>query len=341
MMKRGLMFALTFLVLGVPVVLVTASIAAPLLWVNGWPRPASFIYHLLSYICGQLPSRTIWLSGAPMGMCIRSLSLYLAFAGAGLWILTRPWMLSWRMSLFLLVPIFADTLTHWAGWRESTNLLRALTGTLGGIGLAGLVIPAWRRVLAGIACEAHKGWSTWPSFAWVRRPLVALLSMAILAVGLPLLPTSVAPQQRKVKVKEGTFVPLKLKNAISSETCVRDQFIDLEVLQDVKVDNVVVVKAGAPARGQVDECKRTAIVGQEGRLRLIIISARAVDDQNIPIRTSVSREGESQMPTAVGVGLFCPAAFLMKGEPSNYPAGSEFHTFTAADKEIEVKCFYG
>jgi hypothetical protein len=70
---------------------------------------------------------------------------------------------------------------------------------------------------------------------------------------------------------------------------------------------------------QVDECKRATIVGQEGRLRLIIISVRAVDDQNIPIRTSASREGESQMGTAVGVGLFCPAAFLMKGERSNFP----------------------
>lgn len=46
---------------------------------------------------------------------------------------------------------------------------------------------------------------------------------------------------------------------------------------------------------QVDECKRATIVGQEGR------------------------EGESQMGTAVGVGLFCPAAFLMKGERSNFP----------------------
>lgn len=75
MMKRKLMFGLTFILLGVPAVLVTASIAAPVLWVNGWPRPASFIYHLLSYICGQLPSRTLWLSGAPTGLCIRSLFL--------------------------------------------------------------------------------------------------------------------------------------------------------------------------------------------------------------------------------------------------------------------------
>lgn len=338
MMKLRLMAGLIALLVGASVVIVVAGIAAPLLWVNGWPHPASFIYHLLSYICGQLPSRTLWLSGAPMGVCIRNFSLYLGFAGAGLWMLTRPRMLSWQMSLFLLIPIFADTLTHLAGWRESTNLLRALTGAMAGIGLAGFVILAREKALALYSCKVPKVWCAWLSLAWAQRPLVALLSMAILAASLPLLPTSAASQPKKVMVKEGTFVSLRLKAAISSETCRRDEFIDLEALHDVKVDGVVAIKAGASARGQVDECTKLGYSGRGGNLRLLIISVRAVDDQNIPIRTSASRIGEDKMGEAIGIGIFCPAAaYFTKGEPSNYPSGFEFQTFTATDKEIDVK----
>lgn len=142
---------------------------------------------------------------------------------------------------------------------------------------------------------------------------------------------------RRVKVKEGTLVPVRLKASISSENCQQDQFLDLEVVQDVKVDDAVVIRGGAPARGQVETCQRAGIAGQAGRLRLVILSVKAVDDQNVPVRTTASRVGEEKTMQAVGGALICAPLILQKGEPSSYAAGAEFQTFTAGDKEIEVQ----
>lgn len=142
---------------------------------------------------------------------------------------------------------------------------------------------------------------------------------------------------RKVRLKEGTFVPVRLKTSVSSEDCERDQFLDLEVVQDVKADDVVVIKGGAPARGQVETCQRSGIAGRPGTLRLIILSVKAVDEQNVPLRTAASRAGEDKYMLAIGGGLLCFPLFFQKGESTSYAAGAEFQTFTAGDKEIEVQ----
>lgn len=169
--------------------------------------------------------------------------------------------------------------------------------------------------------------------AWPRRGWTLAVTLSLLVM----LGATAEQSPRKVKVKEGTLVPMRLKASISSETCEQDQFLDLEVVQDVKVEGATVVKAGAPARGQVDTCSKTGIAGTAGKLRLVIVSVKAVDDQNIPVRTTASRVGEEKTMTAVGGAMICLPLILVKGEPSSYAAGSEFQTFTAGDKEIEVE----
>lgn len=162
-------------------------------------------------------------------------------------------------------------------------------------------------------------------------------------IGIVLLVVSVAfasptyPEITKVRLKEGSFVPLRIKQSISSEDCSRDQYVDFEVTQDVKVDGYVVIKTGATARAQVDECAKAGIAGSAGRLRIVLISVKSVDDQNVPLRGTASRVGEDKTMQAVGGGMLCAPLVLQKGEASSYPAGTEFQTFTAGDKEIMVE----
>lgn len=145
------------------------------------------------------------------------------------------------------------------------------------------------------------------------------------------------PEAIKVKLKEGSFVPLRIKQSISSEDCSRDQYVDFEVTQDVKVNGYVVIKPGATVRAQVDECVKSGIAGQAGRLRIVLISVKSVDDQNIPLRGTASRVGEEKTMEAIGGGMLCAPLILKKGESSSYPAGTEFQAFTAGDREIVVE----
>jgi hypothetical protein len=148
--------------------------------------------------------------------------------------------------------------------------------------------------------------------------------------------SGISAANSKVKVKEGTFVPVRLKQVVASESCQRDQYIDLEVSQDVTVDGKVVIKSGALVRGQIDQCEKAKIAGTPGAVRVVILSVQAVDGQNIPLRSAGSRTGEDKTMTAVGGGLICPVMFLQKGDPATYPAGTEFQAFTGGDREIEI-----
>lgn len=161
---------------------------------------------------------------------------------------------------------------------------------------------------------------------------VALLVPLLLALS-----ATAEQAPRKVKVREGTLVPVRLKQGISSENCQRDQFLDLETVQDVNAEGLTVIRAGAEVRGQVDECSKARIAGQAGRLRIVVVSVKAVDDQNIPLRTTASRVGEDRTMQAVGGAFLCAPLIFIRGEASSYPAGAEFQAFTAGDKEIEVQ----
>lgn len=167
----------------------------------------------------------------------------------------------------------------------------------------------------------------------LRQILVGIASLVVMVS----LTSPVYSKSVKVTLKEGSFVAVRLKQSLSSETCNRDEYIDLEVIQDVKVDGHVVIKAGATARGQIDECEKKGIAGKAGKLRLVLITVKSVDNQNIPLRGTASRVGEDKTMESVGGGLICPVFFLKKGETSSYPAGSEYQVYTSGDREITVK----
>jgi hypothetical protein len=114
-------------------------------------------------------------------MCSRSVFLCGAFAVAGCFMIRRRRLFSWPTSVWLLIPILLDALTQSAGWRESTNPLRVLTGTLGGVGLAGLVLRG--QVGAFAKGSAARGNLSPP--IPMPRCLARLLVLALLAAGVP------------------------------------------------------------------------------------------------------------------------------------------------------------
>lgn len=168
---------------------------------------------------------------------------------------------------------------------------------------------------------------------WLKRIFIGAASFVLTtAFVLPAYSETI-----KVRLKEGTFVPLRITQSISSEDCVRDQNINFEVTQAVRVNGHVVITAGALSRGQVDECVKTGIGGQPGRLRIMLISVRSVDDQHIPLRGTATRVGEEKVMHAIGGAVICLPLAFMRGEPTSFPTGTEFQAFTAGDREIEVR----
>jgi uncharacterized membrane protein len=125
---------------------VSAIVLAPVVRELGWGF-ASSMYSFFSYICHQLPERSLHFDGHPLAVCARCFGVYFGLlAGLLVYPLWRriddikPLRRIW---LFLsLVPIAVDwSLTVFGIW-ENTHLSRFLTGLILGVACATYIVPA-------------------------------------------------------------------------------------------------------------------------------------------------------------------------------------------------------
>lgn len=325
-MRRRALQGVTLLLFGVPALAVVASLAAPLLDGLGLSALSDLLYMSLSYICPQIPSHSLWLFGAPTGVSSRSLFLYVGFVLAGTFMLKRDVSLRLRFSLLLLLPILVDALSHGTAGRESNNFLRITTGSLAGMGIAGLVVPLWRRLMTGGERIDPRGLSV------LDRAVVVVLLVAFIPAVLPL-PRATA--QGKVTIPEGTRLAVKIQETVSSESAKQGQLVRFEVVRDVEVKGKVVIKAGAPAVGEVTRVASKKMIGREGELQVTIRYATAVDGSQVPLRASLEQKGEGKLETTVVLGVvLCPLFLMMKGEDAVIPAGTEYNVFV--DRPVDV-----
>lgn len=91
----------------------------------------------LAYLipCHRKPSRCFHVKGKPMPICARCFSILLGY----LWlpvVLVLPIEIPWWIGLLLQAPMVIDGFTQLWGLRESTNVLRCLTGIFSGLGMS-------------------------------------------------------------------------------------------------------------------------------------------------------------------------------------------------------------
>lgn len=76
-----------------------------------------------------------------MAFCARDFALYGSFvAGTFLRAIIKK-NLAFKYYLLFLLPMFIDGTTQLAGLRESTNMLRLISGTIAGVGSAFFFLP--------------------------------------------------------------------------------------------------------------------------------------------------------------------------------------------------------
>lgn len=127
------------------IVFSTLPVLAPILAALGMDRVANAIFVAYSLTCHQMPSRSYFIFGHQMAYCERNTAIYFSMAFAGLAYarfrhrgLRR---LPWHWYLLLILPMAVDGFTQLFGWRESTWLLRGITGTLFGAATVWLAFP--------------------------------------------------------------------------------------------------------------------------------------------------------------------------------------------------------
>jgi uncharacterized membrane protein len=133
---------------GVLLVITGLSLLAPYLEHAGHPIPGLLIQKAFRVLCHQKPERSFFIFGHQMAVCSRCFAVYSSFLTVGLafgaWrsLIKKRWeeIPLWSLGI-LILPMALDGVTQLVGLRESTQVLRTITGTLVGAGMGLFVYP--------------------------------------------------------------------------------------------------------------------------------------------------------------------------------------------------------
>ena len=165
-----------------------------------------------------------------------------------------------------------------------------------------------------------------------RKPIAVVLSLSFLLMSFS------AGGDAGVVLNAGTSINLETVSTIQSDMVVVGQIVDFRVKSDVKVDNKVVIAAGAIAKGQVVRGQKAKGLGKEGFVEIQIKSVKAVDGQEVYLSGgNVYQEGDDQQTLAIVLGVFVCILFLfLKGKNATVPSGFQLSSSVASTVTINI-----
>jgi len=146
---------------------------------------------------------------------------------------------------------------------------------------------------------------------------------------------------------EDTPVRIRLARTMSSRDARVDERVDFEVLEDIKVGNVVVVERGAMVIATVTEAHPKQRMGRAGKLHMNIDYVRLVSGEKVPLRAVKGGSGGNHIAVMTGAMVatslvFFPAApffLFMHGNDITIPKGTEITAYVAADTPLDPTKF--
>jgi hypothetical protein len=146
---------------------------------------------------------------------------------------------------------------------------------------------------------------------------------------------------------DGTPIKLRLSQTMSSANARVGQEVAFEVVEDIKVDDVVVLPKGATAIGNVTDANPKKSMGRAGKLDIAISYARLVDQEKVALRATQGGKGGGHVGAMTGAIVatsivFFPAAPLflfIHGKDITIPQGTEVTAFVEGDMRLDMARF--
>jgi hypothetical protein len=188
----------------------------------------------------------------------------------------------------------------------------------------------------------------WPSnhkFLWVALTLCALWSVT------PGLwanqGQSPAPAKLAFRLEDSTPIKLRLQRTLSSADAHVDDRVDFDVLEEIRVNDVLVIPKGSVAWGTVTEAQSKRRMARGGKLNVNIDAVRLADGEKCPLRAvrEVKGGGHTGAMTAgiVATGLLVwPAApffLFMHGKDIVIAKGTEITAYINGDMNLDPAKF--
>ncbi len=154
--------------------------------------------------------------------------------------------------------------------------------------------------------------------------------------------TAIAQEQQADRVntgpalvlKEGTEVPLRFAQDLSSKHAVSGDSVQLSLTQDLIVDGKTVARAGSHATAEVTNAKKAGMMGKGGELN-IRLDRLVTETGKIRLRGTKAREGDDKVGTAVALTvLFGPVGLLKHGKNIEIAEGAPLMGYVAEDVKL-------
>ncbi len=148
-------------------------------------------------------------------------------------------------------------------------------------------------------------------------------------------------------LEDGTPIKLRLTRNLSSADATTGDRVDFDVLEDVKVKDVIVVPRGGLALATITEAQHKRRMARGGKLNVNIDDVRLADGEKAPLRAVKETQGGGHTGAMTGaiIGtaiVFFPAAPLflfMHGKDITIPKGTEITAYINGDIPLDPKRF--
>lgn len=164
-----------------------------------------------------------------------------------------------------------------------------------------------------------------------RMILETTATLAALTMLSPIICAQAHSADGKLMLRDGTTIRLKLMAPISSKTAHVGDPVPLELAQDLRVNDVLVVREGASAMGEVTTAKKAGMLGKGGDLAISLTYLKA-GDYKVKLRGTKGKEGDSKVKTAIVLtAAFGIVGFMKHGKQAEIPAGTMLEVYAADD----------
>jgi hypothetical protein len=148
-------------------------------------------------------------------------------------------------------------------------------------------------------------------------------------------------------LEDGTPVKLRTNRTVSSADAHVNDTLDFEVLDEVKVRDVIVIPRGGIAWGTITEAQSKRRMGREGKLNINIDNVKLTSGEKIPLRAVKEAKGGGHQGAMTGAMVataivFFPAAplfLLMHGKDITIPKGTEITAYINGDVPLDAVKF--
>ena len=193
--------------------------------------------------------------------------------------------------------------------------------------------------------------------SWVT---VALSSLALVAQQVPQVstpasqssasatPAATAQQPPANTLQDGTPMKLRLLNKLDSHTAKNGDEIPFDVVNDVVVGGVTVLRRGSSVTGVVTQAEGSKTMGRAGKLSFTINDIKLRNGGKVPVRAFSRTSGENRTGEMVGMMIetavwVSPAAapffLLIHGTNTVFLRGTEINAFVNGNIPLDLASF--